>query len=88
MEDQQVSGGDLAALLRGKFPFARVSPRWGAQAKCGNISLGTLGEADRGERERNGGSLATPPDRLYANAAISVAADWRLTVAGAAIGAS
>jgi hypothetical protein len=50
--------------------------------------LDHVGEIDRGDRERNGGSLATPAGRLYANAAISVAADWRLMVAGAASGAS
>ena len=50
--------------------------------------LGHVDETDRGYRERNGGSLATPAGRLYAKAAISVAADWRLTVAGAASGVS
>jgi hypothetical protein len=50
--------------------------------------LGHVGETDRGYRERSGGSLATPAGRLYAKAAISVAADWRLTVAGAASGVS
>ena len=54
----------------------------------GTLWLDRVGGADRSERERNGGSLATPAGRLYAKAAISVAADWRLTVAGAASGAS
>ena len=54
----------------------------------GMFRLDHVGEIDRGDRERNGGSLATPAGRLYANAAISVAADWRLMVAGAASGAS
>jgi hypothetical protein len=50
------------------------------------VRTGHVAEADRGDQERNGGSLATPAGWLYAKAAISVAADWRLTVAGAASG--
>ena len=58
------------------------------QSRLDHQNWRLFGETDLHDEERNGGSLTTPAGWRYAKAAISVTADWRLTVAGAAIGAS
>jgi hypothetical protein len=88
---------DLALGCRRRFSGAFDVPRRNRQPSPsgegraegrGALRLDHVGAAPQCNRERNGGSLATPAGRLYAKAAISVAADWRLMVAGAASGAS
>ena len=71
-----------------RYGWGGAEPDEPFQSRLDHQNWRMFGETDLHDRKRNGGSLTTPAGQRYAKAAISVAADWRLTVAGAASGAS